>query len=194
MCCKRTLSSALLLPVENPVGITPNPTASCTLHAWASLPALGWGEPARLNWMQTPGCAQPPSRRLELFWLPGLSAARNAAGGRCLHVTPGLCRAAAARWGDTERGWGRWGRAGTPPASCRGAAKEREVLFLDSRAGAGRTSSPNRSPPVNLVEMTNGGGEFGLAPGGGAERGLRSPSGRAVPTGDRWGAMLRSRG
>lgn len=95
-----------MLPMESPVGITPNPTASHTPCAWASPPVLGRGEPARLNWMQTPGCTQPPLRRLELFWLLGLSAARNAAGGRCLHVMPGLCRVAAAWRSDRERGWG----------------------------------------------------------------------------------------
>lgn len=66
------------------------------------------------------------------------------------------------------------------------------MLFLGSHAGAGLASSPNHSPPVNLREMTNGGGGFGLAPSRGAERGPRSPSGRVVPVRGRWGAMLGS--
>lgn len=56
------------------------------------------------------------------------------------------------------------------------------MLFLASRAGAERWQppfqpSPHLSPPVNLVEMTNRGGGFGLAPSRRAERELRSPCG-----------------
>lgn len=104
---------------------------------------------------------------------------RNAAGGRCLRVTPGPRGCVA---GPAERGWGRRGRAETPPLPRAG-----EVLFLGSRAGA--TALP--APPVNVAGMTNGAGGFGLAPGGGAERGPRSPSGRAIPSS---AATLRSPG
>lgn len=153
------------------------PAPSRTPRAWASPPALGRAEPAQLNWPQTPGWAQPPSLRLELFWLPGLSAARNAAGGRCLRVTPRLRRRAAAWRGDTERGWG-WGSRGEHPphthTPCRGAAEEREVLYGGSRAGAGRASSPNRSPPANRAAMTKGGGGLGWLP-------AEEPSGGRVP-------------
>lgn len=57
------------------------------------------------------------------------------------------------------------------------------MLFLGSRAGASHASSPSHSPPVNLPEMTNGRGGFGLAPGEGAEQGPRSPSGEPFQSG-----------
>lgn len=60
------------------------------------------------------------------------------------------------------------------------------MLFLGSRVGAGHACSPNHSPAINLVGMTNGGGGFGLAPGSGAERGPHSPSTRAMMMGGWW--------
>lgn len=63
------------------------------------------------------------------------------------------------------------------------------MLFLGSH-----TFSTNHSLPVNLMEMTNGGGGFGLAPSRGAERGLLSPFCRAILIGGQWCAMLRSTG
>lgn len=64
-------------------GTTPIPAAPHPPCAWASVPALSRGEPARLNWIQTRGRAQPRLLRPGLFWLPALSAAKNAAGRLC---------------------------------------------------------------------------------------------------------------
>lgn len=51
--------------------------------------------------------------------------------------------------------------------------------------------SPHLSPPVNLVEMTNRGGGFGLAPSRRAEREPHSPCGATTRHGTaRQGAML----
>lgn len=183
-CHKGMLWGPLLLPVENLVGITPNPAASHSLCAWASLAALGRGEPAWINWMQTRGCAQPLCAGWSYFGCrvyrpPGMQLA----GAACRHAR--LCRAAL-HGGAIQRRAGGGGEQGAPVP---GAAEEREVLFLGSCA-----SSPSHSLPVNLMEMTNGAGGFGLAPSRGAEQGLHSPSGRVIPTGGQWGAMLRSSG
>lgn len=64
---------------------------------------------------------------------------RNAAGGRCLRVTPGPCRPAAA-CGASREGLGAAGASGDPPLG------PGEVLFLGSRAGA--TALPAPSAPA----------------------------------------------
>lgn len=120
-CCRGTPWGPLLLLVENPVGITPNPR-----RAGPSQPGKWDAGAAALGPLST-GCSYFGCRVYRL---------RNAAGGRCLRVTPGPS-GPRLRAGPAERGWGRRGRAETPPWCWGGAA------FRQPRRGH-RASSPKR--------------------------------------------------
>lgn len=100
-CCKGTPWGPLLLLVENPVGITPE---SSLCRAGPSQPGK-WDAGAAVLGPLSTGCSYFGCRVYRL---------RNAAGGRCLRVTPGPS-GPRLRAGPAERGWERRGQAETPP-------------------------------------------------------------------------------
>lgn len=99
--------------------------------------SLGRGEPAGLNGMQALLCSAPSAQAAIILAAGFIGAGMRLAGAACASrrgpAGPRL------RAGPTERGWGRRGRAETPP-------RAGEVLFLGSRAGA--TALPAPSAPA----------------------------------------------
>lgn len=98
----------------------------------------GWSEPAGLNGMQALLCSAPRAQAAVILAAGFIGEGMRLAGAACASrrgpAGPRL------RAGPAERGWGRRGRAETPPLG------PGEVLFLGSRAGA--TALPAPSAPA----------------------------------------------
>lgn len=144
--------------------------------------SLGRAEPAGLNGIQALLCSAPSAQAAIILAAGFIGAGMRQAGAACASrrgpAGPRL------RAGPAERGWGRRGRAETPPL------RAGEVLFLGSRAGA--TPLPAPSAPAC---KSGGDDKWRRGIWAGSRRRCRAGAvfslGRVIPS---TAATLRSRG